>query len=504
MPWLSGIMAKLAVIGDGGSGPRFAKPLTPASVVGWTFLSVFVPGAAHLRAGRRRTGLILVGLYAAALLGLLAFTLANLDNLGIFTRNSVMTTAVVLAVLAALGWFALAFSSYITLGPSRLNQQGQIVSGVLVGLLCVTVMAPFALAADTVYTLMDTKRHVFQSAQDNPDVAPIKEEDPWNGKDRVNFLLIGGDAAGNRTGVRTDSMNVASVHIPTGTTVLFGLPRNLQHVRFPPSSPLRKHFPNGFMAELPNGGLLNEVWQYANDHPEQAGGRNKGPRALMDAISYTLNLDIDYYVLMNMYGFADLVDAIGGLTIRVQEDVKWGGLYGTAGTIKAGTRRLTGEEALWYGRSRVGSDDFARMSRQRCVIGAFAQQATPQKILVNFNSIASATKRLAETNIPEELVEPLVELAVKVKDAKIVSLQFVPPKYWPGNPDWAKIRRASAKAIENSLKPRRAKAATQAAPATSGDPAVSPSRVRAAKPTDTPTRNTQAPDGGESLDELCG
>src|SRR5690606_34730350 len=204
------------------------------------------------------------------------------------------------------------------------------------------------------------------------------------------------------------------------------------------------------------------------------------------------------------YGFADLVDAIGGLTIRVQEDVKWGGLYGTAGTIKAGTRRLTGEEALWYGRSRVGSDDFARMSRQRCVIGAFAQQATPQKILVNFNSIASATKRLAETNIPEELVEPLVELAVKVKDAKIVSLQFVPPKYWPGNPDWAKIRRASAKAIENSLKPRRAKAATQAAPATSGDPAVSPSRVRAAKPTDTPTRNTQAPDGGESLDELCG
>src|SRR5690606_38036298 len=352
--------------------------------------------------------------------------------------------------------------------------------GVLVGLLCVTVMAPFALAADTIYTLMDTKRHVFQSAQDNPDVAPIKEEDPWNGKDRVNFLLIGGDAAGNRTGVRTDSMNVASVHIPTGTTVLFGLPRNLQHVRFPPSSPLRKHFPNGFMAELPNGGLLYEVWQYANDHPEQAGGRNKGPRALMDAISYTHNLDIDYYVLMNIYGLPDLVDAIGGLTIRVQEDVKWGGLYGTAGTIKAGTRRLTGEEALWYGRSRVGSDDFARMSRQRCVIGAFAQQATPQKILVNFNSIASATKRLAETNIPEELVEPLVELAVKVKDAKIVSLQFVPPKYWPGNPDWAKIRRASAKAIENSLKPRRAKAATQAAPATSGDPAVSPSRVRAA------------------------
>ncbi|MFG1944209.1 LCP family protein [Nonomuraea sp. NPDC048826] len=465
-----------------------------------------MPGAAHLRAGHRRTGFILVGIFAATLLGVLAFVLANLGNVGIFTRDSVMMTVVVMASLGALSWFALAVSSYVTLGPNRLDHQGQIISGIVVGLLCVVVMAPFAFSATSVYALWDAKNHVFQRAEDNPEVAPIKEEDPWNGKERVNFLLIGGDAAGNRTGVRTDSMNVASVHIPTGTTVLFSLPRNLQHVRFPPSSPLRKHFPNGFMAELANGGLLNEVWQYANDHPEQAGGKNKGPRALMDAISYTLNLDIDYYVLMNMYGFADLVDAIGGLTIHVERDIKWGGLYGTAGTIRAGTRRLSGEEALWYGRSRVGSDDFSRMGRQRCVIGAFAQQATPQKILANFNSITSATKRLAHTNIPQELVEPLVELALKVKDAKISSLQFVPPKFWPGSPDWVKIRRASAKAIQDSLKPRRATAATQAAPTGSGAPtaSASPTRVRAAKPTETPTRNTQGNDSAQSLEELCG
>ncbi|MDA0635852.1 LCP family protein, partial [Nonomuraea sp. MCN248] len=501
-----GLAARLAGLGGGNSAPQFARPLTLASLLGWTALSVFVPGAAHLRAGRRRTGLILIGLFATTLLALLAFGLANRDNLGIVTRDSVMITTVVLASLGALSWFALAVSSYVTLGPKRLDQRGQVISGILVGLLCVVVMAPFALSATSVYAAWDTKKHVFKSAENDPDVAPIKEEDPWSGKDRVNFLLIGGDAAGNRTGVRTDSMNVASVHIPTGTTVLFSLPRNLQHVRFPPSSPLRRHFPNGFMAELPNGGLLNEVWQYANDHPEQAGGRNKGPRALMDAIGYTLNLDIDYYVLMNMYGFADLVDAIGGLTIHVQQDVKWGGLYGTAGTIRAGTRKLSGEEALWYGRSRVGSDDFSRMGRQRCVIGAFAQQATPQKILANFTSITSATKRLAYTNIPQELLEPLVELALKVKDARMSSVQFVPPRFWPGNPDWAKIQRASAKAIQDSLKPRRAKAATQAAPTPSGDStaSASPTRVRAAKPTETPTRNSQAADGAESLEELCG
>ncbi|WP_336205202.1 LCP family protein [Nonomuraea sp. LPB2021202275-12-8] len=513
----SGVLGRLtAALGGGKAGdrgragrpgntaPRFTKPVNLASVLGWTVLSILVPGAAHLRAGHRRTGLILVSVYAAVLLGALAFVLLNLDNLGIFVRGSLLMTVTVMAALAALSWFALVISSYVSLRPNRLNQQAQIVSGIVVGVLCVAVMAPFALAATALQTTKDAIEQIFPSGNTDPDIAPIKEEDPWNGKDRVNFLLIGGDAASNRTGVRTDSMNVASVHIPTGTTVLFSLPRNLQHVRFPPSSPLRKQFPNGYMAELHQGGLLNEVWQYANDHPDLAGGRNKGPRALMDAIGYTLGLKIDYYAMMNMYGFADLVDAIGGLKIRVEEDVKWGGLYGTAGTIKAGYRRLSGEEALWYGRSRVNSDDFNRMGRQRCVIGAFAQQATPDKILTNFTDIARATKRLAQTNIPKELVEPLVSLALKVKNAKISSLQFVPPEYWPGSADWPKIRRAATKAVQDSLKPaRRARTADVTASPGAPTATASPTGAVAAKPTATPTRNSQKA-GAKSIEELCG
>jgi LCP family protein required for cell wall assembly len=258
------------------------------------------------------------------------------------------------------------------------------------------------------------------------------------------------------------------------------------------------------MAELPNGGLLNEVWQYANDNPQLMGGKNKGPRALMDAIGYTLNLKIDYYMLMNMFGFADLVDAIGGLKIRVEQDVKWGGHFGTAGTIKAGYRKLTGEQALWYGRSRVNSDDFSRMARQRCVIGAFAQQATPTVILTNFTRIAGAARRLAQTNIPQHLVQPLVELAVKVKDAKITSMQFVPPEFWPGSPDWAKIRVASRKAIADSNRPARQAQTANVSASPSITSSASPTRTRPATPTQTPTRNTQKGGNAKSLEELCG
>ncbi|MFI6732337.1 LCP family protein [Nonomuraea sp. NPDC050451] len=490
----------------GSSSPRFAKPLTTASVLGWTALSAIAPGAAHLRAGRRRTGLILLSVYAVLLLAALAYGLTrNLQNLTAFAGDGMMVTVVVVASVLALMWFAVLVTSYVALGPNRLNQQGQVLTGIVVGVLCVAVMSPFALTANYVLTAREAIRKIFPSVSDPEAPAPVKEgEDPWGGKDRVNFLLIGGDAAGNRTGVRTDSMNVASIDLKTGNTVLFSLPRNLQHVRFPPTSPLHKQFPNGYMAELPNGGLLNEVWQYANDNPQLMGGKNKGPRALMDAIGYTLGLKIDYYMLMNMYGFADLVDAIGGLKIRVEQDVKWGGHFGTAGTIKAGYRKLTGEQALWYGRSRVNSDDFSRMARQRCVIGAFAQQATPTKILTNFTRIAGAAKRLAQTNIPQHLVQPLVELAVKVKDARITSEQFVPPEFWPGSPDWAKIRLAARKAIADSNRPARQAQTANVSASPSVTSSASPTRTRPATPTQTPTRNTQKGGNAKSLEELCG
>jgi LCP family protein required for cell wall assembly len=489
---------------------RFARPLTTASLIGWTALSMILPGAAHLRSGHRRTGYILLGIFGALLLtALIGGLVLGTGIAGFAAQDGALLAGTILAIAGALCWFLLVLSSYISLRPNRLNGRGQIVSGIVVGVLCVSVTAPFAWTASTVLTVKKTVNDIFESTANNPAVAPIKDEDPWNGHDRVNFLLVGGDGAGNREGVRTDSMNVASVQTKTGNTVLFSLPRNLQHVRFPPNTPLGKQFPNGYMRELPNGGLLNEIWQYAEEHPEIVPGKTgqRGPKALMEAIGYTLNLKIDYYALVNMFGFAHLVDAIGGLKIRVENDVPWGGHYGTAGTIKAGYQTLSGEEALWYGRSRVGSDDFSRMGRQRCVIGAFAQQATPQVVLTNFSKIASAAKQMAKTDIPRELLPHIVELGLKVKDAKIASLQFVPPAFWPGAPDWQKIRAATAKALRQSAQPaRRPLAAGVASPGASGVAPIStpkPTRTAMALPSQTPTQNGDKATA-QSLGDLCG
>ncbi|XVQ82359.1 LCP family protein [Microbispora siamensis] len=497
-------------------GPRFGPPLTTASLIGWTALSAVLPGAAHLRAGNRRTGIALLATFGVVLVALVVLVLRLKDNAGVVLRGSTMTAVMAGAAACALAWFALVLLSFVALRPQRLPQTGQVVSGIVAGVLCVAVMAPFAFTANTIRTASQLLDDVTAPAEGSTPV-PVHAEDPWNGRTRVNFLLIGGDAAGNRVGVRTDSMTVASVNIATGNTVLFSLPRNLQYVRFPPTSPLHKVFPNGFNDE--GQGLLNSVWYYADNNPQVMGGKNRGAQALKDAIGYTLGLRIDYYAMVDMYGFAALIDAVGGLKIRVEQDVKWGGKFGTAGTIKAGYRTLNGEEVLWYGRSRVDSDDFSRMARQRCVIGALAQQVTPATVLANFTKIAAAARHMFRTDIPRDLLEHLVPLGMKVRSAKITSLQFVPPLIYTGNPDWVKIRQLTKDAIRESMSDRNIVAATaspmtsagsaaSASPSGSLSPSASPSPsasrtpvVAGASPRKTPTTNDKA---AKSLSELCG
>ncbi|MEW9529322.1 LCP family protein [Microbispora sp. NPDC049125] len=506
--------------------PRYARPLSTAALIGWTALSAVVPGAAHLRAGNRAAGFALLGTFGAALVAVAVLAVQLKNNAGAAVRGSTLTAVTIGAGVCAVAWFALIVLSFVALRPQRLSQGGQIVSGVVAGVLCVAVMAPFAFTASTIRTASDLLDAVTAPVAAGVTPVPIRAEDPWSGRKRVNFLLIGGDAAGNRIGVRTDSMTVASVNIATGNTVLLSLPRNLQYVRFPTTSPLRKQFPGGFTAEQ---GLLNSVWYYADNNPQIMGGKNRGAQALRDAIGYTLGLHIDYYAIVDMFGFAALIDAVGGLKIRVERDIKWGGHFGTAGTIKAGYRTLNGEEVLWYGRSRVDSDDFSRMARQRCVIGALAQQVTPATVLANFSKIAAAARHMFRTDIPRDLLEHLVPLGMKVRNAKITSLQFVPPTIYPGNPDWVKIRNMTRQAIRESMADTITVAATaspipsgagspsgttpgvssQSSPGasagasagaqTSGGSSPAPSG-QPPTPRRTPTHNTAA----KSLSELCG
>ncbi|MCK2217287.1 LCP family protein [Actinomadura sp. ATCC 31491] len=451
--------------------------MSAAAVLGWLALAAVAPGAAHLRAGWRKTGLVLLSCYAALLLAALwVWLTVGFDDLaGSLVDDTVMTALIAGAVALGVAWFGLIVHSFVVLRPSRLAQGGQILTGTVAGLLAVLVVVPFGALGNLAWTAQETLNNIFQETPSDPGspaVAQPKPEDPWAGRERVNILLLGGDADDNRVGVRTDSMNLASVDVRTGNTVLFSLPRNLEDVRFRPGTPMAQRFPGGFrLPPDPGGGrsdLLNSVWEYADAHPEIFGGRqHQGPKVLMDTIGYTLGVKVDWYALVNMWGFARLIDAIGGITLTVETDVVFGKY--NEGLVKAGTRRLKGADAMWYARSRTNSDDFTRMRRQRCVLGALLDQADPATVLTRFNRIALATKELIKTDIPRSMLSNLVPLALKVKNAKVTSVQFVPPLISTGYPDWEKIRTVAAKALRDSAAAKPAVAATASAePADAG------------------------------------
>ena len=120
-----------------------------------------------------------------------------------------------------------------------------------------------------------------------------------------------------------------------------------------------------------------------------------------------------YYVVIDLAGFRDLVDALGGVTIRITERVP----IGQSGRVLTpGLRRLDGYETLWYARSRSDSSDYGRMSRQRCVLGAMLNEADPATVLRNFTDLAAASTSVVRTDIPQEQLPELIELAVLAKD----------------------------------------------------------------------------------------
>ncbi|MEV0593432.1 LCP family protein [Nonomuraea cavernae] len=418
-------------------GPLAGIALTVGSALLW--------GVAHLATERRRTGLALMAAYVLVL----AVTITAVTGFGprllsLAVQPVWLTVLTITLALIAFAWSVVIIWSFILVRPPRGDTVGRALTAVVAAALCALILAPAAYAARLAYLSREVVTTLFAGNS----ASPILAQDPWNGAQRINFLLIGADAAPNRPGVRTDSMTVASVDTVTGATTLFGLPRNLEEVRMP-EGPARHRFPYGFTGEGPGTpGLLNEVFQYAEDHPEMVPGARKGHRGpilLKRTISDILGIPVDYYAMVDMHGFAEIIDAMGGVKVTIKEPIVYGKYR--EGLLAAGTRRLSGEEALWYGRSRTDSDDYVRMGRQKCLLNAVAKQADPITVLNSFEELASATKRAIATDLPQVLLPPLIELAAEVKDTRIRSVSFVPPLISTADPDWRLIRNTVTEAL---------------------------------------------------------
>ncbi|HEY7486798.1 MAG TPA: LCP family protein [Streptosporangiaceae bacterium] len=438
--------------------------------LGLTVASMVVWGVAHVAAGRRLAGFSLMTLLALLVGGGATVAIGFQRSLMPIAVQRVWLDALTVGILAlALLWSAIVIRSYQVVRPEGLPTAMRLTSGSLVVIMAVMVCAPLVYAANATYVLRNTLSDIFPG--DDRSGAAVDKANPWKNLPRVNILLLGGDGGKDRTGIRTDSMTVASIDTKTGNTVLIGLPRALQ--RFPVPPRLRSRWPNGYTGDPGDQGLLNELYIIGERHPELVPGYRtgqRGPHLLEEVIGYLVGLKINYYALVNLAGFKDIVNAMGGVRVHVEKRLPIGGDpdrgIPPTGFIEPGWHKLNGENALWYGRSRHADDDFHRMDRQKCLMKDIADQADPQRVVTHVQKLAKAAKRTISTNIPADLLPALVDLSGTVKrGADIRSLPFDPAKiagFRVYQPNILLMRQVTAKAIADSAKPKAA--ATGAAP----------------------------------------
>ena len=449
----------------------------------YTILGTAIPGLGLIAGRRRLIGSVILGLFAAGVLALGIYaTVDRQDLLGYALDPKTLRRAALALVIIALVWVAIIIASHLSLRGRPTTSQ-RVVGGVLVGVLSFAVAAPMAVAARYSYVTASSVGAVFKSEDETksatrPNLEATqttpgkpKPQDPWAGKPRLNILLLGGDAGPGRAGTRTDTVILASINTKTGDTALISLPRNAARMPFPSSSPLHKRYPYGFT----NGDGQNAEYflnaMYRNVPravPKDILGPtdNLGADVLKLSVGEATGLQVDYYVLINLDGFSKMINALGGIRLNINTYIPIGGdtdrHIPPKEYLKPGpNQKLNGRSALWYARGRYGSDDFARMDRQRCVINAIIKQANPTNMLARYEDVVKAGKQLVYTDMPREVLPLMVDLSLRVKDGNVRSVVFKSgvAGFSSSNPDFTLMRKRVKAAIGESKHPKEAKKA---------------------------------------------
>jgi len=419
-------------------------------------LSVIVPGAGHLYAGLRARGLVLIAVSAALLLAALVLAARG----GVPTLDRRLLVAVLVADAAVLAFRLFAVVDAWRVAGAAATTTALAGLGVLAAL-TVLPHAASAYVAVRSYDVLDTvfadeaphdvlpSHGVFLAPQPPrldrtrsgtgfrketvslpPPARPLAESahvltgtQSATQRTWTTLLLLGTDEGPGNWGARTDTIILAALEHGTGRAALFGIPRNLIDTPLVTTAAREAqqfHQP------------INALYGFARSQPDLfPGGRNPGATALKQTVSLLLGVRVDYYGLVNLRGFADLVDAVGGVDVRVRERLvdevtrpAWGEPKPKIDVVAGRTYHMFGRQALAYVRSRKASDDYTRMARQRCFLSAMADQFDAFHALRHFGRLAHVIEHNVETDVPLNRVAGLLRLVSAVDPRRTVTQTF--------------------------------------------------------------------------------
>ncbi len=225
---------------------------------------------------------------------------------------------------------------------------------------------------------------------------------PFSGK-RVTLLILGSDSTPSRVaqglGKLTDSIIVMSVSPDRSKVSMISFPRDI--------------------VDIPLGNGL--TWrQKINGIPYF-----KGEATMKAALAATLKQPIDYYVEINMGDFMALVNAIGGVDVKVPKTIIDPSIHFS---IRAGEQHLNGTQALGFARSRHTTSDWDRAARQQLLVAAIIRTMVDPQTQINFLGLLDSLKSM-QTDLPLDRFAGLFELARDAKGATVSMKVLAPPQF---------------------------------------------------------------------------
>lgn len=165
-----------------------------------------------------------------------------------------------------------------------------------------------------------------------------------------------------------------------------------------------------------------------------------GPGCTATMVGALTGVYIDHYLAIDFNGFREMVDAVGGVTVCLPEEIR-DEEHGIV--LPEGTHVFDGEQALSYVRVRYGvgdNSDIGRMRRQQAFLASLVHQVRSAGTLARPSRITgflSAMTGSLETDPDLAGAGALAKLAFQLRHIDVNGIQFltVPWEPYPGNPD---------------------------------------------------------------------
>ncbi|MGV1004245.1 MAG: LCP family protein [Candidatus Nanopelagicales bacterium] len=207
-----------------------------------------------------------------------------------------------------------------------------------------------------------------------------------------------------------------------------------------------------------------------------------GPLCVQRTVEATTGLLIDHFVQIDFAGFAKMVDALGGVTVYIPDDIddEHSNIHFTAGC-----HTLKGKQALKYVRVRHAVDDgsdTARIKRQQKFMISLIQKVTSAGTLTNpvelYRFLDAATQSVT-TDSELGGITNMAGVAVRVREIGLSNIDFttVPTVSWPADPNrliWAEPQAGSMWGRLIADEPLKKHKSPSPTPSPDGSPASTP------------------------------